>query len=198
MKPRAKKAAVGTAAATWCGDDPETGWAKIRWAGQAFYGVGRLHEDDGAKGADVMQLKTSANGLSVRCASTGRTLRFIGALLPSNRAAAWDVLKQLEQTNTECVVPPVGEDVASSQSLSVADRRELAWFNKQMARVRVMRSAGTDPSVSLRFIVIYLGESRASLQRKIGAELAKPMKRGGRNFWPLSQVDEYSQGRLAQ
>ncbi len=194
MKLKVTKQPLLVVAATWRGDDPETGWAKIRYEGRAFYGVGFMAEDDGGGTAKVVPLKAPADGLIVRCAATGRMMRFFGALLPANRAAAWEILRKIRQVGPALRATPKAESASPASHCDV-QRRQLAWFDKEMARVRALQSAGSEPSVGLRFMIIYLGESRASLQRKIGKDFPKPTKRGGRNFWPLSQVDAYAAGK---
>lgn len=194
MKLKVKKPPLTAVAGVWRGDDPETGWARIRYAGQPFYGVGTMTEAVDADAAKVVSLKVPADGLIVRCATTGRMMRFVGALLPANRAAAWEVLRNIRQVSPALKTAPAADPVPNASHADV-QRRQLAWFDKEMARVRALQAAGTEPSVGLRFMVTYVGESRASLQRKFGKELPKPIKRGGRNFWLLSQVDTYAAGK---
>ncbi|MDI3380377.1 hypothetical protein ACFPPF_09930 [Xenophilus aerolatus] len=195
MKLKVSKQPLTAVAAVWRGNDPETGWPRIRYAGQPFYGFGTMTEAADADAANVVPLKVPAAGLMVRCATTGRMMLFVGALLPASRAVAWAVLRQIGQVAPSSSQAPTPVPVTPVPALNDARRRQLDWFGKEMVRVRALQAAGMDPRVGLRFMVSYVGESRASLQRKFGKELPVPSKRGGRNFWPLSQIDAYAAGK---
>lgn len=93
----------------------------------------------------------------------------------------------------------IGESRHSSSSKSApltvdARRRQLVWHAKEMARVPTLQAAGAESSLSLRFVAAHIGESRTSIQREIGKALL-PLKRGGRNLWPLFRVDAYAAGK---
>lgn len=170
----------------------ETGWHKLRDNSQAAYGIGTLAPIGDFTSANASEDK--AAGRLVHCSRSGQYFRFVGALLPTPKALAVQVLSALAvEANRSHATPASARAAASSDA--GARRPASGWFDKELARTEAMRSAGVDPYVGMRFLVPYLGESRPSLSRKFGKELAAPVKRGGRNFWLLSEVDAYASGK---
>lgn len=167
------------------GKHPEKGWPRFALGALKFHGLGELVEIDEFDEATNMDVRKKG-GLSVYCERAEKTFRFDGALLPSSSARAEAILKNLVAPQAEPLLTTMEEE-----SRGLAHRAEAEWFVRELKRLRALQDDGIDPPVSMRFFATYIGESSASLTRKIGSEIPKPTKRGGRNFWLKSHVDAY-------
>ena len=67
---------------------------------------------------------------------------------------------------------------------------------EQWTAIAQQQQAGFDPLVRMSFVTRYVGESRATLYRKMGKEFPAAIKRGRSSFWPLSVIDKYKNGTL--
>lgn len=80
--------------------------------------------------------------------------------------------------------------------VKVRDSRTQESFQRQYEAIAAQRAAGLDPDLRMSFIPAFLGESKASLYRKMGKEFPQPIKRGKGSFWPMSQIEAYKAGQL--
>ena len=174
----------------YCGTHDETGWHRMRVDGQAVFAIGTLEVIPELVG----QVEKKVRGLLVRCDTSAKAFRFVGALLPTPKSVAMQVLTGLVNESLKANFSKPSEQSAVA-SVAGVKNLERDWFDKELIRIQAMRGAGVDPYVGMRFLVPYLGESRPSLSRKFGKELSVPAKRGGRNFWLLSQIDSYAAGK---
>ncbi|WP_295855119.1 hypothetical protein [uncultured Xylophilus sp.] len=88
----------------------------------------------------------------------------------------------------------------SARCRSVKAPRPLPdWYMHELDRIGAERAAGLDSTVRIEFLIIYLGESRANLYRKMSlvpAQFPQPVKRGRGSFWLMSVIDAYKTGKL--
>ena len=84
-----------------------------------------------------------------------------------------------------------GKVLKKNRSRAVHERHACA---RELERIAAHRASGLDPDLRMEFIVDYLGESRATLYRKMGKSFPMPIKRGKGSFWPMSQIDAYKAG----
>lgn len=84
-----------------------------------------------------------------------------------------------------------GKVLKKNRSRAVHEHHACA---RELERIAAHRAAGLDPDLRMEFIVDYLGESRATLYRKMGKSFPMPIKRGKGSFWPMSQIDAYKAG----
>lgn len=69
-------------------------------------------------------------------------------------------------------------------------------IHAEMLRVETLRSQGSDPTVRIAFAAHYVGESQATLYRKIKVgQFPQGIKREIGVFWHLSLLDAYKEGR---
>jgi predicted DNA-binding transcriptional regulator AlpA len=89
-------------------------------------------------------------------------------------------------------VPPlqIDQPIVERRNASIqTHKQELELIAEQIA-------AGFDPTVRILFVSKYLGESRATLYRKMGKSFPMPIKRGKGSFWSMSQIDAYKVGSI--
>ena len=76
-------------------------------------------------------------------------------------------------------------------SCQETSKPDFKSFVRQLAILVALKASGFDPDVRMDFIAHYVGESRATLYRKMGLEFPLATKRGRSSFWPLSAIDAY-------
>ena len=69
-----------------------------------------------------------------------------------------------------------------------------AELSKQLQQLLALKRSGLDPDVRMSFISPFVGESPATLYRKMGREFPAPVKRGRGSFWALSAIEAYKAG----
>lgn len=131
------------------------------------------------------------------CPKTGKSYRVTGLFQKLNpkpivtnchsedASASIECQSQIEKSESPLVVKVDG-----------SIQRTQAAFQRELEVIAAQRAAGLDPDLRMSFIPAFLGESKASLYRKMGKEFPQPIKRGKGSFWPMSQIEAYKAGQL--
>jgi len=84
--------------------------------------------------------------------------------------------------------------VSLESNSSTRHRSHLEKFKRELDFATAQREAGLDPMVRIEFAALYVGESKANLNRKSGVTFPPPLKRGRGAFYLLSDLDAYKNG----
>lgn len=158
-----------------------------------------LLANDVANAADPAN-KTADAELTVSPPESNDDLQSEPSLVATDVQMPRCTVPQPHESSAVSSVDEPGAALTKQRSRGVKPANPLAeWYVRELERIRHERAAGLDSTVRIQFLVIYLGECRANLYRKmkmVPAQLPLPIKRGRGSFWTMSSIDAYAAGKL--
>lgn len=143
---------------------------------------------------------SSANDKSViaHCPKTGKSYRVTGLF---KELKPKPIVSNSLPLPVQAATPPKSQFDKLLHPIEVKvkahDLRLRQQFQRDYEVIAAQRAAGLDPDLRMSFIPAYVGESKASLYRKMGKEFPSPTKRGKSSFWPMSKIEAYKAGNSA-
>jgi predicted DNA-binding transcriptional regulator AlpA len=139
----------------------------------------------------------SDKSIVAHCPTTGKSYRVTGLFKKLNPKP---ILTNCHSEDVSASIECQSQNEKSESPLVVKvdgriQRTQVA-FQREFEVIAAQRAAGLDPDLRMSFIPAFLGESKASLYRKMGKGFPQPIKRGKGSFWPMSQIEAYKAGQL--
>jgi predicted DNA-binding transcriptional regulator AlpA len=134
--------------------------------------------------------------LIVTRSESGALVRITGRVQSEDRSQSLGTVAAPRE-DTCSVAHDLGRPTSQpSDPVSAGSRKKRSKrdFKLELEAVAALRAAAFDPDLRMWFITVYVGESAASLYRKMGITFPRPVKRDKGSFWPMSIIDAYKAG----